>query len=1123
MQKSLLTFFLSIVISGSLVAQMRQLFIDTSNINTNNDIRKISFYSSNEGYIAFRDWVGFTADTGRTFVKKFITNTNVDFNGYNVNSLFGFLINGVKAFNRDTLIVYGAYDNGTPSILYSTNQGLSYKLIFYNAVNASSSGITDMVFPENSNRGFAVDADRILSTTNRGKTWYQLSYQPGKGLDYIDGVSDNYVYVHGSHILLGVNVSLNMVNNATLPPGYIIASHFQFPWKGWINMLDGSVIKAYLYNNGNWFLMSNPSVSTPFAGAMHFVNDSTGYGIGGVYNIYKTTDSGRHWERVPRTNEFNYAGYSHNVLQFLPGNNYLAGGDFGFLEINTNQAGATIPSAFFTVDTTNVFDTGNVKLTSLSKPTNNHRWYKDDTLIGSTNIFTYHHYTYDSSDTIKLIVSNGVYSDTFQIIQQFTVPPPPPIPVISSFTPLETTTGDEVTITGANFENITSVYFGSTPAASFNVVSTSSIKAIVRNGSTGSVVVTNIYGTSSLAGFVYASVPKIISVMPGSAPAGSSVIIRGNYFGVSTSANAVFFGKVKANILSASDTQLLVTVPAGANYKPVSVTTGNRTAYSPKDFCVTFPGAVNSIQNDAFELVDRQVLYPGSNCLSTITSADMDGDGKADLVGTCTYLNKISIYRNTCANGIVSFAPPVFLVPGMARSGGNVNVTFADMNGDGKLDLLQSTDGQDDLGVYLNTSTPGYVSFTERKFINSDIPFLATGFDFNADGKPDIAGAGLNYFLVYKNLSSPPAVSFERMVLYAANSGFGDAKDMDNDGKPDIINTVFDNSYGTYAGVYKNNSNFQSLAFAGGIIESYMPGLQSGIATADFDGDGKFDIFCNTLLNDSAGFAVRRNITAASGFVFEPIRYFNNKTIGQPWRTIETGDMDGDGKPDVVIPNIYNTSFSIFKNISSPGNINFANNVDFDDSMGTLKSVDVEIMDFDGDGKNDIVALKANGDTVNFFRNRIGEPSVLKMCPPTASRTLTTGLTSGSYQWQVNNGNGFQNIVAGTNYVGVNTNTLTLLNIPSSWYGYTYRCSLDGNYSSETKVTFANVWTGAIDTAWENPNNWSCGHVPDSNTDVIITTGTLVVNSNVVCRTLKIGPAATVTVNTGFNLSITHY
>src|SRR4030095_15097041 len=96
-----------LLISGYSNAQMRQVYID--NIEPDNEIFKLSFYSASEGYVAFRDWIGYTTDSGRTFTKKYITLSNVNYNGYNVNLTFGFYINGVKAFTQNTILAYGHY------------------------------------------------------------------------------------------------------------------------------------------------------------------------------------------------------------------------------------------------------------------------------------------------------------------------------------------------------------------------------------------------------------------------------------------------------------------------------------------------------------------------------------------------------------------------------------------------------------------------------------------------------------------------------------------------------------------------------------------------------------------------------------------------------------------------------------------------------------------------------------------------------------------------------------------------------------------------------------------------------------------------------------------------------
>jgi hypothetical protein len=79
----------------------------------------------------------------------------------------------------------------------------------------------------------------------------------------------------------------------------------------------------------------------------------------------------------------------------------------------------------------------------------------------------------------------------------------PPTPTISSFTPTSSGGGVTVTITGTNFLDVNAVTFGGTPAASFVVVSTTSITAVVAAGTSGSVAVTNSGGTGTRAGFIF--------------------------------------------------------------------------------------------------------------------------------------------------------------------------------------------------------------------------------------------------------------------------------------------------------------------------------------------------------------------------------------------------------------------------------------------------------------------------------------------------------------------------------------------------------------------------------------------------------------------------------------------
>jgi hypothetical protein len=52
------------------------------------------------------------------------------------------------------------------------------------------------------------------------------------------------------------------------------------------------------------------------------------------------------------------------------------------------------------------------------------------------------------------------------------------------------------------------------------------------------------------------------------------------------------------------------------------------------------------------------------------------------------------------------------------------------------------------------------------------------------------------------------------------------------------------------------------------------------------------------------------------------------------------------------------------------------------------------------------------------------------------------------------------------------------------------------------------------------PSNWSCGAVLDRNKDVLVNGGSVMVNGNAVCRTIKTAAGAFVTVTAGNSLNV---
>lgn len=411
--------------------QMRQVYIDPV---ADNHINKISFYSNSQGYVAFTNWVGFTSDSGRTFTKKYITISNVDFNNYSVNLTFGFTINGVKAFNQDTLIAYGHYGL-VPAILYSINGGNTYKLIYHSQYNPNqlNGGITDMVFPENNSIGYAIDANRVLKTTNKGLSWFTVRNDPLSFFTHIESANNNNIIAfntdYATDKLIKTSNGGTNWQQLTVPPGRINYAYFISADKGWLNMITDNIgLVYYTSNGGTTWMQKNDAQATPFACYnMKFLNDSTGYAIQDYFTVYKTTDSAKTWEPLVRDNAYNYLFYTHFDIQYL--NNQLwAGGGHGFLELGTNGGGIPLPKAYFKTDTAGLYLSNTVRLVNFSKPGYQYKWYKNNVQISTAYHASYVHNVTEALDSIKLVVTNGPQKDSLTLYQRFIVTPPPPPP-----------------------------------------------------------------------------------------------------------------------------------------------------------------------------------------------------------------------------------------------------------------------------------------------------------------------------------------------------------------------------------------------------------------------------------------------------------------------------------------------------------------------------------------------------------------------------------------------------------------------------------------------------------------------------------------------------------------------
>ncbi len=465
--------------------------------------------------------------------------------------------------------------------------------------------------------------------------------------------------------------------------------------------------------------------------------------------------------------------------------------------------------------------------------------------------------------------------------------------------------------------------------------------------------------------------PTIATFSPSTGPVGTSVTISGTNYNAVPANNIVYFGAVKATVTSGSTTSLTVTVPAGSTYQPVSVldnATG-LTGYSSKPFIITFSNPWGTGAGiPAYFYAPKVDFSTGTNPRS-VASGDVDGDGKADLVVANGNSNTLSVLRNTSVPGTIStssFAAKVDFATGTFTA----YAVIGDMDGDGKADLVVVNNNN--LSVLRNTSTPGTIDATSfAAKVDFDLVFVGPVFvsigDVDGDGKPDLisANSGAASVAVLRNTSTTGSISFAPKVSFTTGATpFSIAfADVDGDGKKDLAVTNAAAGVNTVS-VLRNMSTSGSISFAAKVDIATGVGPRS-VAIGDLDADGKHDLVVANSDPTSTIISVLRNTSTTGSISFAAKVDF---IAGTAPRAIAINDNDGDGKPDLVIVNLNTNSISVLRNTSVMGTIDassFATKVDFITGTGPLS---VTVVDVEGDGIPEIAIANGTSSSVSVFQ-----------------------------------------------------------------------------------------------------------------------------------------------------------
>ncbi|MES2690874.1 MAG: FG-GAP-like repeat-containing protein, partial [Bacteroidota bacterium] len=352
-----------------------------------------------------------------------------------------------------------------------------------------------------------------------------------------------------------------------------------------------------------------------------------------------------------------------------------------------------------------------------------------------------------------------------------------------------------------------------------------------------------------------------------------------------------------------------------------------------------------------------------------IASADFDLDGKTDVAVTNTSGSGISVFRNTGTSGLIDNS-----LLGTQQivnvSSSVIEIRAEDLDNDGKADLIVATYGTTNIHVLRNTSTTGNISFAaSQNLIAGSDPSTLDINDFDGDGKKEIAAGnfGSNTFSVFRNTSSSGAISFAAKQDFTTSSVSANqtremiSDDLDGDGKKDLAVLY----YNGYVSLFRNTSALGTVSFAGSVNLTAMS-LNAGICAGDIDGDGKSEIVVS--YNNGSSAMLFKNNSSTGTLAFSS--FVTITTGSQPYYNTLT-DLDGDGKPELIFVNRGSNTISIFKNMATVGTVNassFATKVDFTTGNNPLGFA---LSDLNNDGKRELIIANNGSNGISILKNQV--------------------------------------------------------------------------------------------------------------------------------------------------------
>jgi hypothetical protein len=381
----------------------------------------------------------------------------------------------------------------------------------------------------------------------------------------------------------------------------------------------------------------------------------------------------------------------------------------------------------------------------------------------------------------------------------------------------------------------------------------------------------------------------------------------------------------------------------------LSINRGNPSGVVTSDssvtYTVTFNEPVSGVDPTDFSLAltgsvaaSPPVVVSGSGAVYAVTINGISGLGTLGL----NLVDDGSI-RDAAGNPLQSTATAYFPVQATIAVGANPDwIITADVNGDGKADLIVANRDDNSISVFLGN---GNGTFASQITFAVTAPYFVAAADVNGDGNVDLLtvafqrGDGVSVLLGNGNGTFQPPAAFATAQWPTSVT----VADVNGDGKPDLLVTDYtDIGIASCVSVLLGNGNgtFQPQ------VTYATPAWPSRVVAADVNGDGKPDLIVSSGQGDSFGI-----LLGNGDGTFQPQRniltYFYTCAI-------DVSDVNGDGRPDLVLA-ATGGFLSIFL---GNGDGTFQGPMVFRPNDGINS---MAVMDVNGDGRADLVTAGFDG------------------------------------------------------------------------------------------------------------------------------------------------------------------